>query len=76
MRFASPNTARHTGITAVATKRIRMVSTTKAVFVAICRRGMVVSNLARSMANQPHRAVVVQVSTKFNAVIPESELTV
>jgi hypothetical protein len=42
MRFATPNTARHKGITAVATKRIRMVSTTNAMFMAICRRVIVV----------------------------------
>ena len=42
MRFATPNTVRHRGITAVATKTIRMVSTTNAIFMAIRRRVIVV----------------------------------
>jgi hypothetical protein len=43
MRFATPNTARHRGIATAAIKTIRMVSTTKAVFVAICRRVIVIA---------------------------------
>jgi hypothetical protein len=42
MRFATPNTVRHRGITAVATNTIRMVSTTNAIFMAIRRRFIVV----------------------------------
>jgi len=42
MRFATPNTVRHRGITAVATNTIRMISTTNAIFMAIRRRFIVV----------------------------------
>jgi hypothetical protein len=42
MRFATPNTVRHRGITAAATNTIRMVSTTNAIFMAIRRRFIVV----------------------------------